>query len=268
MIPPGDIRNCLLALSPEDSIMTQLLHFRFETGDLAGHSFGNLFLAALSQITGDFAEAVRVTGDLLDARGEVVPASLEQVCLKARLSGGKMVEGQWAITSSGSFCEAVFLEPEDAEPNEAAINAIENADLVVLGPGSLFTSIIPNLLFRQIREAIHRSSAPKLFICNVMTQPGETSGFSASAHLASLIQHAGTQIADTMLVNTAVPPPKIVEFYRSKGAEPVTVDEDGLSGYSQRILSADVGFAEQDYFRHDSDRLATAVTSLLGVHRS
>jgi uncharacterized cofD-like protein len=178
-----------------------------------------------------------------------------------------MVKGQSAISNSRSFCEAVFLEPEDAEPTAAAINEIERADLVVLGPGSLFTSIIPNLLFSRIREAIHESTAPKLYICNVMTQPGETSGFTASAHLESLMEHAGDRIADTMLVNTAMPPPKIVASYKSKGAEPVVVDDDKLSHCGKSILSADVGFAKQDYYRHDSARLATAVMSLLGVHR-
>lgn len=267
VLPPGDIRSCLVALAEDDSQMTRLFQFRFGDGPLAGHSFGNLFLAALTKMTGDFAESVKFAGDVLGARGAVLPASEDMVSLKAELSDGSLVEGQSFIASSLRSCRRIWLEPADAQPTAAALKAIAQADLIVVGPGSLFTSIIPNFLVRGISQAIAAAKCPKLFVCNVMTQPGETLGFSAADHLAALLEHGGTGIIDTVLVNTAEPPAQTIELYRAQGAQPVAIDAKRLASMGVSVLSADLGFAAGDYFRHDGARLAAAALSLAGVHK-
>lgn len=265
--PPGDIRNCLVALAEDESLMGSLFQYRFEEGPLAGHSFGNLFLAALTKVTGDFEEAVRLSSKILATCGTVLPASLDQVWLKARMADGRMVAGQSSIASLHEPCRRIWLEPADARPTEAVLMAISNADLIVVGPGSLFTSIIPNFLIREISEAVAAADCPRLFVCNVMTQPGETQGFTATDHLVALTGHAGMDVVDAVLVNTALPPAGIAEIYRARGAEPVEIDQDRLASLGVQMLCADVGYAAADCFRHDRARLAAAVMTLMGGRR-
>lgn len=267
VLPPGDIRNCLVALSDDESLMGRLFEYRFPEGELEGHSFGNLMLTALAQVTGDFEEAIRIASGVLEARGQVLPATLDKVFLRAVLKNGGFVEGQSRITGTSGSCREVFLEPAAVRPAATALAAIASADLIVLGPGSLFTSIIPNLLIPQIKAAVMESKCRRVFICNVMTQPGETTEFSAADHLEALQRHAGDQIVDTILVNMAAPDPKIVDVYARHGARPVQPDAKRLNEMGVRILITDVGFAAGDYFRHDYDRLGVAVMSLLGVQR-
>lgn len=174
--PPGDIRNCLVALAEDESLMGLLFQYRFEEGPLAGHSFGNLLLAALTKVTGDFEEAVRLSSKILATCGKVLPASLDLVSLKAKLADDRVVAGQSFIANSLESCRRIWLEPANARPTEAVLTAISKADLIVAGPGSLFTSIIPNFLIREISEAVAAANCPRLFVCNVMTQPGETPG--------------------------------------------------------------------------------------------
>ncbi|MBE3076459.1 MAG: YvcK family protein [Actinobacteria bacterium] len=268
IVPPGDIRNCLVALAEDESLMGRLFQYRFEEGQLAGHSFGNLFLAALAKVTDDFEEAVRLSSKILAIRGAVLPASLDMVSLKAELADGSLVSGQSLISASSQSCRRVWLEPETARPTAAVLEAISSADLLVVGPGSLFTSIIPNFLITAIAGAVNAADCPKLFVCNVMTQPGETLGFTAADHMAAVTQHAGMVVTDTVLVNSSKPPRAIDEAYREEGAQPVAVDAQRLSDMGVRVLQADMGFASGDYFRHDSTRLAVAVMSLLGVHQT
>lgn len=265
VLPPGDIRSCLVALADDGSLMRRLFEYRFQDGDLAGHSFGNLLLTALSQVTEDFEEAIDVSGKLLAVHGTVVPATLDTVTLKAELSDGKIVAGQSRIDGTAGYCKNISLEPAGTQPTAKALAAIANADLIAIGPGSLFTSIMPNLLIADMVTALKNASCRRVFICNVMTQPGETLGFSAADHLEALQRHAGTGIVDTILVNTAEPPPGIVAAYAREQAQPVEVDEERLNDMCVKVLKADVGFSAGDYFRHDHDRLGVAVMSLLGA---
>ena len=260
--PPGDIRNCLVALAEDESLMGRLFQYRFEEGTLSGHSFGNLFLAALTKVTDDFEEAVHLSSKILKTCGTVLPASPDSVWLKAELADGRTVEGQSAIAGSDSACRRIWLQPKNTRPTKAVLEAIARADIIVTGPGSLFTSIIPNLLIDGIAEAIAAATCPRVFVCNVMTQPGETIGFSAADHLEALIAHTRPGIVDTVIVNTAEPPAPIVEFYRAKGALPVTPDTDRLAELDVRVVTAEVA-SGGNYFRHDSDKLAAAITLLL-----
>ncbi|MBE0430168.1 MAG: YvcK family protein [Thermoleophilia bacterium] len=267
LLPPGDIRNCLVALADDESLMGQLFKYRFDEGQLAGHSFGNLFLAALAKVSGDFEEAVRLAARILDSRGTVLPASLDMVSLTAEMQDGRIMSGQSCISSSLQSCRRIWLEPRQASPTSAVLEAIAGADLIVIGPGSLFTSVIPLFLVRGIPEAVAAAPCQKLFVMNVMTQPCETLGFSAADHLKALNAHAGAKVVDTVLVNTTEPPAEIVAAYRTEGAEPVRLDYEKLAGMDVRVLVADVGFARGDYFRHDSSRLAAAIMSLLEAHQ-
>ncbi len=260
--PPGDIRNCLAALSEDESLLARLFQYRFEDGPLSGHSFGNLFLAALTKVTGDFEEAVRLSSTILATRGRVLPATPETVSLRAQLDDGQQVNGQSAIAGSRQSCRRVWLDPQGARATAAALEAIRAADIVVLGPGSLFTSIIPNLLIKDIAGAIGETAGRKVFVCNVMTQPGETLEFTAADHLAALLAHSREGLVDTILVNDVSPPEDVVKLYLATGAGPVMVDERRLRQMGVEVVAADVCSAG-DFFRHDSDRLAAAIMALI-----
>jgi uncharacterized cofD-like protein len=262
ILPPGDIRNCLVALAEDESLMGRLFQYRFDEGPLSGHSFGNLFLAALTKVTDDFEEAVRLSSKILATRGKVLPASLDLVTLRAELDDGRTVEGQSAIAESNRACRNIFLEPKEARPTDAVLEAIDKAQIIVIGPGSLFTSIIPNMLIEKIADAVEAATCPRVFVCNVMTQPGETLGYSVADHLDALIAHTGSSIVDTMIVNTFEPPLPIVEFYSAKGSAPVHVDMERLKDSDINIIFADVA-SGGNYFRHDSEKLAGAIMSLL-----
>lgn len=260
--PPGDIRNCLAALSADESLLGNLFQYRFEDGPLSGHSFGNLFLAALTKVTGDFEEAVRLSSTILAIKGKVLPATPETVSLRAQLDDGRRVNGQSAIASSRRSCRHVWLDPEAARATEAALEAIRAADIIVLGPGSLFTSIIPNLLIEDIAMAISATASRKVFVCNVMTQPGETLEFTAADHLEALLAHSRPGLVDTIIINDVSPPEDVVRHYLATGAGPVLIDERRLRQMGVEVVAADVCSAG-DYFRHDSERLAAAIMSLI-----
>ena len=222
MLPPGDIRNCLVSLSADESLLSSLFQYRFKgSGDLAGHNFGNLFLTALTGVTGDFSEAVRAASQVLAIRGRIFPSTNQRVSLRAELDDGSMVRGETNITGSPQRVRRVYLEPEDCRPPRDALKALSQADLVLIGPGSLYTSLVPNLLVPGVTEAIASSGADVVYLANVMTQPGETTGYSVADHVEALLDHAPGLEISCVLRNSASVPAEMIARYREDGAEPV-----------------------------------------------
>jgi uncharacterized cofD-like protein len=255
ILPPGDIRNCMVALSQDEALMSRLFQYRFQTGrDLKGHSFGNLFLTALTHVTGDFPEAVRLCSEVLAIRGRIFPATPELVTLHAELAGGARVSGETRISQSRRRILRVRLKPRSARPLAAALEAIREADLILLGPGSLYTSIIPNLLVTGVAEAIRRSRATRVFIVNIMTQPGETDGYSATDHVRAIYEHARGRIFDWAVLNKQTISPSQLRRYRAQGAEPVRASVKELQELGLRCVFDDL-VEEDGVVRHDSERL-------------
>ena len=265
VLPPGDIRNCLVALAEAEPLMTELFQYRFpdaEAKTLDGHSFGNLLIAALTAITGDFERAVRETSKVLAIRGRVLPSTLRDVRLRAELADGSIVEGESKIGHSPSPIAKLMLDPPDAEPPDEAIEAILNAEAIVVGPGSLFTSIMPNLLVKGMVQAIRRSKAAVIYVCNVMTQPGETDGFTASAHLRALTDHIGCNPFRYVLVNNAQPAPEVLAAYAAEGAQVVEADLEAITALGSEPMTADV-LSRTNLARHDPRRLAAALLPII-----
>ncbi|RYG30229.1 YvcK family protein, partial [bacterium] len=265
MIPPGDIRNCLVALADAEKAMIDLFQHRFkdDSGSLSGHSIGNLLLAALSdQSKGDFEVAVQKASDVLAIRGQVMPSTFDQVALKAELEDGSVVEGETSIVAAGPKIKRLFLNPRDVQANRSAIEAIRVADIIVMGPGSVYTSIIPNLLVPGMAEALAASPAPKVYVCNVMTQRGESEGMTASQHAAAIQEQVGRRVFDYIIVNTAIPSESAIEKYAGAGQQPVEADIDRLRAMNQRILPGDY-MSETDLVRHDPMKVAARVMALV-----
>jgi uncharacterized cofD-like protein len=262
ILPPGDIRNCLVAMADLEPLMERLMQYRFRgESNLAGHSFGNLFLTVMTEITGDFETAIRESSKVLAVRGQVLPATLEDVVLKAELSDGTIVSGESTISKSKLPIRRVFLDPVDTRTVPEAVNAINEADIVILGPGSLYTSIIPNLLVKDIAAAIQKSTAIKIYICNAMTQPGETDHYSASDHVNAIINHVGSDLIDIAIVNTKTIPDEILERYIEEGAEPVLPDLDKITEMGITPLGTEI-IVKSNVIRHDTTKLAHLVYSL------
>ena len=256
ILPPGDIRNCMVALSKDEALMSRLFQYRFSAGNgLVGHNFGNLFLAALTHVTGDFAEAVRVSSSVLAIRGRIFPSTLSNVTLRARLENGRQVFGETRITASRSRIKKLTLAPPNARPLDEAIEAIREADLILMGPGSLYTSILPNLLIPEIARSIARSHAPRVYIANLMTQPGETTNYSVAEHLRAIQEHVKPRIVDFVLANRQSVSPAVARRYLREGAAPVTVDAVQLRRMGVKVLLEDL-LEEQEKIRHNSARLA------------
>lgn len=266
MPPPGDIRNVLIALADTEPLLEQLLQYRFMNGDgLAGHNLGNLFLAAMKEITGDFVTAIREMSRVLAVRGQVLPASEEDVVLKAEMADGSIVVGESHISLQKQRIKRVFFEPPHPQPLPEALRAIREADAIIIGPGSLYTSILPNLLVDGMVTAIRNTNAIKLFVCNVMTQPGETEGFTASDHLATIHDHVGDGLFQYVLANDSEPPSSIVEQYREQGAEVVQPDLAEIKKYGYDVVSGN--FLQYDTFlRHDARRLSEKIMELIHHH--
>jgi len=265
ILPPGDIRNCLVALADDEALVTDLFQYRFSEGDgLTGHSFGNLFLAAMTGITGNFDRAVKESSRVLNVKGRVMPATLDTVRLIATLADGTIVSGETNISSSHAPIADLSLEPAGARPLPEVIEAIASADAIVLGPGSLYTSVLPNFLVDGIARAVAESPALKVYICNVMTQPGETDAFTASAHVSTLIERAGARVCDTVIVNEE-PPRRLLEAYEKEGQVPVTPDREALEAMGIRVVGAAV-ISETLTVRHDPQRLADVVLKLIDEH--
>ncbi|HXV28688.1 MAG TPA: YvcK family protein [bacterium] len=259
MLPPGDIRNCLVALADAGPLIRDLFQYRFEVGQgLKGHSFGNLFITALSKVTGDFEKAVAESSKVLAIRGRVIPSTLEKVTLVGEFMDGTSLVGETNITEAQKPLRNIRLEPEDCRPCPEALDAIENADLVVLGPGSLYTSILPNLLIQDIYDALLRSDAYKIYILNVMTQPGETENFSAWDHLRVLIEHTDPRIIDACFVNMEQIPFHMIDKYQKKGAEPVILDTDHIRLKGYDVIEGEI-LKIDGQIRHDPEKLAELI---------
>ena len=256
ILPPGDIRNCMVALSQDEALLGRLFQYRFQAGKgLIGHNFGNLFLAALTHVTGDFAEAVRVSSKVLAIRGRIFPSTLSNVSLVATLQNGRKVHGETRISASHNPIKKLTLLPRGVRPLPKAVEAIEEADLILLGPGSLYTSILPNLLIPEIVNAIARSKAPRVYIANLMTQPGETSGYALGDHLRAIQRHTPAGLIDWVVANRGSVSPEVARRYRAQGAEPVAVDIPDLQKLGYRVVLDNL-LEEHGVIRHNSKRLA------------
>jgi uncharacterized cofD-like protein len=271
-LPPGDIRNCMTALSEDEHLLSHLFEYRFVSGrGLKGHSFGNLFLTAMHQITGDFAQAVKLSSEILAIRGHIFPATAANVTLEAVLSDGSVVRGESKIGKSRSTIQAVRLSPANCGPLPDTLAAIETADLITLGPGSLYTSVVPNLLVNGVPEAIQRSAAMKVYFVNLMWQPGETINFSASQHLQAIHTHAGLSLIDCVVLNSAPISPSLKRKYAREQVKPVENDVENLAKMGVKIVTADLvsnlAFA-RNAIRHDPEALANVVIDLASRSRA
>ena len=256
VLPPGDIRNCMVALSQDEALLGRLFQYRFQAGrGLRGHSFGNLFVTALSHVTGDFAEAVRVSGEVLAIRGRIFPATLENVSLEASMTDGRVVRGETKIASSGRKIRRLSLRPRHVSPLPEVLEAIRQANLILIGPGSLYTSILPNLLVSGVAEAIEESAATRVYIANLMTQPGETEGFSLSEHVSVVYNHTKRKLIDWVIASNQAVSPDLARRYHKEGAEPVRVDLPELQRMGVRTLLDNL-LEEHGVVRHNSARLS------------
>lgn len=261
ILPPGDIRNCIAALADDENLITELFQYRFKNGEgLEGHSFGNLFLTALCAITGNMVKAVKESSNVLNIRGVVLPATLDDMKLAAEFTDGTIVNGESNIPEVHKKIKRLFTEPAVCRALPEVIAAIQNADLIILGPGSLYTSVIPNLLVSGVVDAITESTAKKIYVCNIMTQPGETDDYTVASHVNALISHAkGRRIVDAVLVNDSLPE-NISEGYAKSGSIPVKLDIEnliptGVTVVSQKLIEEN----KQGLVRHSSHRVARAV---------
>lgn len=262
MLPPGDIRNCMIALSEDSTLLSRLFRYRFRgEGALGGHSFGNLFLAALTEVTGDFVEAVRLSSEVLASKGHIYPATINDVRLVAEMEDGSVVRGESQITAARSRIRSLRLEPEQCLPLPEALAAIRNADIITVGPGSLFTSILPNLLVARVAHAIGKARATKIFICNLMTQPGETDGYTARQHLEVVRQYAPEIHFDYVIANSRRVSEQQRRRYAAEGANQIGIDDDAFDQTVEgdtEVVWADL-LDEGEKARHDSDKLANVV---------
>lgn len=259
VLPPGDIRNCMVALSADESLLSHLFQYRFPgSGQLQGHSFGNLFLTALTGITGDFISAIRVSSHVLAIRGTIYPSTLEDVRLEAVVADGTRVQGESSISRSRVRIVRISLSPPDCRPVPAVLEAIRNADVITVGPGSLFTSLIPNLLVRGIVQAMRKSGALKVYVGNLMTQPGETTGFTSADHLEAIHSHAGGSLFNGVILNSSPIAEKVLRRYRDQGARPVVPDLGRIRGMGLQVMRRAL-LAPGDVIRHDPQRLARAI---------
>ncbi|MFC4303942.1 gluconeogenesis factor YvcK family protein [Cohnella boryungensis] len=261
--PPGDIRNVLSALADIEPLMAEVLKYRFQNGTgLAGHSLGNLILAAMTDITGDFVTGITELSRIFAVRGRVLPASNQAIVLKAEMEDGSVVIGESAIPKSGLAIRRVFLEPADAVALPEAVQALKEADAILIGPGSLYTSILPNLIVPELANAILQSNAVKLFVCNVMTQPGETDNYSVSDHLAAIHAHIGHHLFDYVIVNDGEIPPQVESLYAEQGAKAVHLDLDEVTRRGYKVI-ADTLVLFRTYLRHDAAKLSDHIYQLV-----
>jgi uncharacterized cofD-like protein len=257
ILPPGDIRNCMVALSKDEALLSRLFQYRFQAGHgLKGHNFGNLFLAALTHVTGDFAEAVRVSSRVLAIRGRIFPSTVSNVHLIATLVNGRRIHGETNISRSKVAIRKLELNPRRVRPLPKAVEAIRKADLILMGPGSLYTSVIPNLLIPEIAQAIVRSHAPRVYVANLMTQPGETTHYSLSQHIRAIENHVGKRLINCVVANKKPVSPDVARRYRAEGAEPVQIDRASLAQMHVRLFDDDL-LEEHGVIRHNSSRLAS-----------
>ncbi len=268
IVAPGDIRNCLVALADAPALMGELFQFRFsKDSELKGHNFGNLFLTAMVQLTdGDFERAVKETSKVLAIRGKVIPSTVSNVHLIAEYEDGTKTEGEAKIPNANSKIKKLFLTPEDAQPTKDALDALEEADIIVLGPGSLYTSVIPNLIIDGMGDAIAKAKAFKIYICNVMTQHGETDYCSASDHIKAIVEHSNEGVIDACLINNAEVPEEALSRYQGEESFPVKADIEEIQKMGYKIAATDL-LGVTDYVRHDSTKLNRALINLIETYR-
>jgi uncharacterized cofD-like protein len=273
MLPPGDIRNCITALAEEEHLLSRLFNYRFESSDsaLSGHSLGNLLLMAMTDITGGFDNAILAASEVLAIQGDIYPSTLEQVRLRATLADGTVLAGEVAISGSYLGEKASMkprharivhlgIDPPDVQPPDRALDALSEADLILIGPGSLYTSVIPNLLIKPVAETIRRAKALRVYVCNVMTQPGETDGYTAEEHLSAIIEHAGL-VADVIILNGRRPSDAILQAYQAENQFPVQFDIAAIRDLGVTPFFGDI-ISEGNYVRHDSAALAETIFRL------
>ncbi|WP_272049848.1 gluconeogenesis factor YvcK family protein [Paenibacillus thiaminolyticus] len=263
MPPPGDIRNVLTALADVEPSLSEMLKYRFPNGTgLAGHSLGNLILAAMTDITGDFVAGIRELSRVLAVRGRVLPAANQAIVLNAEMTDGTIVEGESAIPLAGQRIKRVFFEPAQVEALPEAVQALQEADAILVGPGSLYTSIIPTLLVPKLAQAVKESDAVKIFVCNVMTQPGETDHYKVSDHLEAIQQHVGEHLFDYVIVNDGEIPPQVQDRYAEQGARAVHLDLDEVTKRGYKVI-ADSLVLFRTYLRHDAEKLSHHIYQLV-----
>ncbi|WP_461205912.1 gluconeogenesis factor YvcK family protein [Clostridium sp. DL1XJH146] len=267
MLPPGDIRNCIVALAETEPVMKELLQYRFKDGKLKDQSFGNLFLAAMDGISDNFQEAVQKMSSVLAVTGKVLPVTLEDMILKAELENGNIIIGESMIPKEvikqKSKIKKLYIEPKEAKALEEAIQAILEADAIILGPGSLFTSLIPNLLVKDILESVSICKGVKIYISNVMTQPGETDDYTLEDHLRALYNHANSNIIDYVLVNTNQVGQDIRNKYSKERAIPVEYDKKSCEEFDVKYIEEDIASVENNFIRHDSYKLASLIINII-----
>ncbi|AFY40996.1 gluconeogenesis factor YvcK family protein [Nostoc sp. PCC 7107] len=259
VLPPGDIRNCLAALADEEKLLTELFQYRFRAGDgLTGHSFGNLFLTAMSDITGDLERAVAASSKVLAVRGQVLPATLSDVRLWAELADGRRIDGESSIPKAGGKIVKIGCTPANPPALPAAIKAIKDADYIIIGPGSLYTSLIPNLLVPEIANAIAATKAPRIYVCNIMTQPGETEGYTVADHIRAIDAACGQRrLFDAVLVHKKSPSPQSIIRYAQQNSHPVFLDREDVSLLGRRVVLANVLYEDETgVVRHNPQKLA------------
>ena len=262
MLPPGDIRNCLVALADAEPLMGKLFQFRFkEGGGLKDHNFGNLFITAMLKVTGDFEKAVKESSKVLAIRGSVIPSTLAKVTLVAEHQDGTRTSGESNIPHVLTPIKRLSIKPSECRATRDAIEAIKKAEIILLGPGSLFTSIMPNVLISDIYNEVAASKATKIYICNVMTQAGETDGYKASDHLKAILAHTTPDVVTHCIVNTGKVPTELLGRYKEKSAFPVIADIDAIEKMGYKVIRADV-ISTKDYVRHDPEKLARIINGL------
>ena len=263
ILPPGDIRNCILALADTEPLMEELLQYRFKDGRLKNQSFGNLFLAAMDGISDNFEDAVQKMSSVLAVTGKVVPVTLENMRLKAFMENGSIVEGESQIPEEAvkqkTRIKKLMIEPENAEPLKEALAAIKEADAIIMGPGSLYTSVLPNLLVKKIANSIKRSSGLKIYISNIMTQPGETDNFKVSDHLKVLYNHCGKDMVDYVIANVQELPKNLIEKYREEGSQEVPIDRETINKMGIEIIEANLVKYNNGFIRHNAEELAKVI---------
>lgn len=260
VLPPGDIRNCLAALADEEKLITELFQYRFRAGDgLNGHSFGNLFLTAMNHITGDLEQAIAASSQVLAIRGQVFPATLSDVSLWAKLADGRRIEGESNITKADGTILSIGCTPANPPALPRALQAIREADFIILGPGSLYTSVIPNLLVSELAAAIALAQVPRIYVCNLMSQPGETQGYTVSDHVQAIDTACGRRIFDAVLVQRRMPSPVALDHYAQENACPIPVDRERLLRLGCRVVLANMMDEDQQtgLVRHNPQRLAS-----------
>ena len=262
ILAPGDIRNCMVALAEDETLLARLFQYRFSNGKgLEGHSFGNLFLTALTHVTGDFHQAIQLSSEVLAIRGRIFPSTLANVKLEAQLQSGRLRSGETRISGSPERIKSIRLKPRKCQPLPESLDAIEQADAITFGPGSLYTSIIPNLLVEGVPSAIARSKAVKIYICNLMWQPGETEGYTAADHVRAIQDHAKQRLIDYVVVNSRQPPAAVRKQYAKQNARPVDVDVAEIEALGVQVISASL-LAEAQAVRHDSEKLANLIVQV------